>query len=184
MTKDKSGWEIVEEKVYDSFPIFTLIRSTRINPVSGTKIDFVRVDGLEWVNVIAITADSKIVLVRQYRHGREEFTLELPGGCIEKEEPDPQASGMRELVEETGYSSDKVKFVGLLYPNPAMYSMRNFFYLATDCKLVAKQELDSGEDIEVVLKPVEEVYQMIENGEFNHGMCTAALMMARLKGLI
>lgn len=184
MNKDLSGWEIIEDRIYESFPIFTLIRSTRVNPVSRARIDFVRVEGLEWVNVIALTHDQQLVLVRQYRHGLENFTLELPGGCIEKEEPDPQKSGMRELLEETGYTSDRIEYVGALYPNPAMYTMKNFFYLAKDCQLVKKQELDSGEDIEVILKPLDEVYQMLMAGEFNHGMCSAALMMARLKEMI
>jgi ADP-ribose pyrophosphatase len=181
MTGYKGKWKIISEHIYESFPIFTLKKSIRENPLTGTQIDFVRVDGLDWVNVIAFTPKNELVLVKQYRHGAEEYTLELPGGCIEKEAPDPQENGMRELVEETGYTSNEVDFLGMLRPNPAMYSMKNYFFVAKNCRIVSQQALDSGEDIEIILKPFTEVINEIKTGTFNHGMCTAGLGLYCLK---
>ena len=182
MTAYKGKWKVISEHTYDSFPIFTLKKSIRENPASGAQIDFVRVDGLDWVNVMAFTANNEVVLVKQYRHGAEDYTLEFPGGCVEKEESDPKISGMRELMEETGYSTvEDPEFLGVLRPNPAMYSMKNFFYIAKNCKLTSEQTLDSGEDIEIILMPFDELIGNVKSGKFNHGMCTAAVGLYLLK---
>lgn len=181
MSTNKSGWKIIHDEVYESFPIFTLKKSRRVNPMTGKAIDFVRVEGLDWVNVAALTADNQLVLVRQYRHGAEDFTLELPGGCIEKGE-DPAASGARELLEETGYSAGELEPLGVLYPNPAMYNMKNYFFLARNVKLTAPQALDGGEDIAVVLKPLDEVFEMVARGELMQGMTVAGLGLMQIKG--
>lgn len=181
MTSSKGQWPILSEHIYDSFPIMTIKKSRRKNPISGAEIDFVRVEGLDWVNVMAFTPENNLVLVQQYRHGSEEYTLEFPGGCIERDDPDPQKNGMRELLEETGYASDQVEFIGMLRPNPAMYNMKNYFFVAKNCKLVAPQKLDSGEDINVIIKPFDEVIAAVKSGEMNHGMCTAGLGLYCLK---
>ena len=53
----------------------------------------------DWVNVLAMTPKQEIILVRQFRYGTEEYSLEPPGGVIEKGE-DPIVAGQRELLEE------------------------------------------------------------------------------------
>lgn len=180
MTHNRSKWKIIDEHVYESFPIFTIKRSRRVNPVSGKAIDFVRVDGLDWVNVMAFTPDDRIVMVKQYRHGCEDYTLELPGGCIDVNE-DPKASGKRELLEETGYTCGELTHLGTLLPNPAMYSMKNFLYTARGAELVAPQTLDSGEDIEIVLVPFEELKDGVVSGRINHWSAAAALGLYLMK---
>ena len=178
---NKSGWAVLEESTYESFPIFTLKKSRRVNPLTGTPIDFVRVEGLDWVNVLAFTEKNELVLVKQYRHGCEEYTLELPGGCVEKNETDPRLSGARELLEETGYEAESLSFLGALFPNPAMYNMQNYFYVAQKVKKVSSQRLDSGEDKQVVVMPFDEVIEQVKAGELMHGMAVAALGLYQMK---
>jgi ADP-ribose pyrophosphatase len=110
-----------------------------------------------WVNVLAVTDDQRVVLIRQYRHGLGEVVLELPGGSIEPSDEDPMDAARRELTEETCFAGGAFVKTGVLSPNPASHNNLVHCYLATDCRQVAPQALDSSEDIEVVLVPVAEL---------------------------
>lgn len=177
---ERAGWRIVRDHVYDSFPIFTVKRSTRVNPRTGKQVDFVRIEGLDWVNLIPLTPDNEVVMVRQYRHGSEEHTLELPGGCVEPGE-DPGASALRELVEETGYSAERVEPLGTVRPNPALLSNRCSFFVARDVKRVSGQRLDDGEDISVVTIPLPEAIEKIKSGAIDHALVVAAFSYLLLR---
>ncbi|MBX7144480.1 MAG: NUDIX hydrolase [Oligoflexia bacterium] len=180
MQNTKGGWKVLSEKTYESFKIFSLVRSTRRNPRTGADIDFVRIDGLDWANVIALTPDDKVVLIKQYRHGSDEFTLELPGGCVEVGE-NPSASVMRELEEETGYTASKLEPLGVIRPNPALLSNRCHLFIARDAKLRSSQKLDAGEDIEVLLKPLSEALDLVRSGSITHALMVAAFGLMSLK---
>lgn len=130
-----------------------------------------------WANIVALTKDNKVVLVKQYRHGVQESLLELPGGVVEDEE-NPLAGAARELMEETGYSTGKIVEVGRLYPNPAIQHNTLYCYLATDVELTGEQELDEAEDIEVHLVPLDELIEMTREGRFIHALHVAVLFIA------
>lgn len=179
-TDKKNDWIIVKESTYESFPIFTLKKSIRINPRSNKQIEFVRIDGLDWVNTIALTANNEMVLVEQFRHGSNQWTIELPGGCVNSGE-DPQHSAKRELEEETGFSCDKLEFLGRVRPNPALMSNYCSFYIARNAYYSSSQKLDSGEDIKVQLKPVSKVFEMLDAGEIDHALMVAALGIFKSK---
>ena len=172
--KQLSPWEILEEFIYESFPIFRLRRSRRRHPESGYEHDFLLMDGLDWVNVIAITPDKQVVLERQFRHGSDAVTIETPGGVIEPGE-EPAAGALRELAEETGYRSDKLTPLGAVHPNPAMQSMRCHFFLAEDAVPTGNLNLDPGEDIEVFTVPLPELFEMVKRGEITHALVVAAV---------
>jgi len=176
-----SGWTIEEEHIYQAFKIFTLKRSRRVNPRTQRPFDFFLMEGLSWVNIIPLTAANEVVLVRQYRHGAEEFTLEIPGGCIEPDEPDPAISALRELREETGYSSSTLEPLGVIHPNPAMMSMKLHTYIARNCSRVGDPMLDPGEDIEVIVKPLPEVLDLVRTGTINHALVVAAFGLLGLR---
>lgn len=72
---------------------------------SGREQEFIVLDTPSWVNVVPITTEGNVVLIRQYRHGIQDVTLEIPGGMIDDGE-EPQAAALRELLEETGYRRD------------------------------------------------------------------------------
>ena len=103
MTEKKlpSSWDLQSEKLYANCRIFE-VRERRFKRRSdGLEGDFYVLDTNDWVNVLAITPEQKIVLVRQFRFGSRENSLEPPGGVVEKGE-DPIIAGIRELEEETG----------------------------------------------------------------------------------
>ena len=132
----------------------------------------------DWVNVIPVTEDNKIVLVEQYRHASGEMSLEIPGGSCDTRKEDPKRAALRELVEETGYVPDDVRLAGVHRPNPAMQDNKLHTYVGFGCKLLEKPQLDPYEDIHVVTKSIPEVVDMILKGEINHSLIVASILYA------
>ena len=178
--KNEADWEILDEHVYEQFPIFTAKRSKRINPRTGKPFNFFLMEGLDWVNIIPVTPQNSVVLVRQYRHGSEEYTLETPGGTVEPGE-DPKSTALRELAEETGYSVADATFLGTLHPNPAMQGMKIHYFAARGVTRSGTQQLDPGEDIQVIERPLSEIPEMIRSGKISSALVVAAFGLLELR---
>src|SRR5664279_4692538 len=102
----------------------------------------------DWVNVLALTPDHRLVLVRQFRFGVDAFSLEIPGGVMEPDE-DPVAAGLRELREETGFTGRGARLLGSVHPNPAIQSNRCHIVLVEEAVRTEALEWDADEEIEV-----------------------------------
>ena len=87
----------------------------------------------------AVTPDGRIVLVRQFRFGIDDFSLEIPGGVVEPGE-DPVAAGTRELREETGFGGPRARLLASVHPNPAIQRNR--------CHLVLVEGVECGESLD------------------------------------
>jgi 8-oxo-dGTP pyrophosphatase MutT (NUDIX family) len=133
----------------------------------------------DWVNIVPVTEDNKIVLVEQYRQASGEVCLEIPGGSTHPgANESPEKAAVRELREETGFVPDDVRLIGVQQPNPAMQNNRMHTYIGFGCRLLEKPELDPFEDIEVVTVPIPEVYDMIFTGKIRHSIVVASLLYA------
>lgn len=129
--------------------------------------------------VLPITADGQIVFGRQYRHGIGEILLELPAGTFDPAE-EPVAVAQRELAEETGYTADCWEAIATFYNNPVKQNNRIHLFKAQPVwPTGAPQQLDSTEDIEIVLKPIAAVPELIASGE----ICVAGTITALMLGL-
>ena len=84
----------------------------------------------DWINVVPITIDNEIILTKQYRHGIKQTILEIPCGIIEPSDKTPTDAAKRELLEETGYSSDDFIELCKLSPNPANHTNTTHCFLA------------------------------------------------------
>ncbi len=131
----------------------------------------------DWVNVVPVTEDNKIVLVEQFRQAAGDSFLEIPGGSTDRGE-DPKKAVLRELREETGYVPDDVRLIGVHHPNPAMQNNRMHTYIAYGCKLVGEPEPDPFEDITVVTKSIPEVIELVMTGKITHTIVVASLLYA------
>jgi ADP-ribose pyrophosphatase len=136
---------------------------------TGAEKDFVVLEFPDWVNVIPITDDGRVVLIRQYRHGLLDSTWEVPGGVIDPGE-EPLHAAIRELQEETGYAGEKVKLLGRVSPNPAIQGNWSYSFLAEGCKFTGARNLDPFEDIEVKLFTLDEIPSLIRREEICNSM--------------
>jgi ADP-ribose pyrophosphatase len=148
------------------------------HPRTGRVHDFYILDAPDWCNIVPLTRDGQVVMVRQRRHGVGQETLELPGGMVDPEDPSPLEAARRELLEETGYRATHVEAIGDIAPNPAMQSNRCWSFLARDVERVAAPDLDHGEDIDVVLVPYAEIPARIARGEIAHALVVVAFAYA------
>ncbi|MFO1076657.1 MAG: NUDIX hydrolase [Planctomycetota bacterium] len=174
-------WERLGDETLARYKVFTVRKSRRRSPRTGADIGFFLIDTPDWVNVVALTTDDRIVLVRQFRHGTEHVSLEIPGGLIDPGE-EPAAAARRELREETGYVATHVEPLGVMTPNPAILSNRCHAFLATGCEPTHGLAMDPGEDIEVVTVPRRELDRRIRDGEIDHALVLAAFAFLKARG--
>ena len=147
------------------------------SPRTGHEHDFYVIDFPNWVQVLPITPEDQVVMVRQYRHGCGQVLLELPGGLIDNDDANPEESAQRELLEETGYAAEELVLVTKTYPQPAVLSNTGLTYLARNAKKIAEPQPDAAEDIEICLVNLEKIPEMIRKGEIKHSQSIMGLSL-------
>jgi len=156
--------------------IFDLRAAAYRHPVRGTEKEFVVIDAPDWVVVLAVTRDQRLVLVNQFRFGVDAPSLELPGGVIDRGE-DPVAAGLREVEEETGYRPARACLLGTVHPNPAIQNNTCHLVLAEEAELAATVAWDADEEIELVTAPVAEAFSWARSGRITHALSLNALFL-------
>ncbi len=173
-------WQVNSSSMDKSCRIFNIRKDRATSPRTGKCHEFYVLESDPWVNVIPITPSHQVVLIRQYRHGTREVTLEIPGGLVEKTDT-PEQAALRELKEETGYQGDDICLIGQVHPNPAFLDNSCYTYLVRGVNPTSKQNLDDKEDIEVILSPLENIPEMIRDGTINHSLVLSAFFFFFLK---
>jgi 8-oxo-dGTP pyrophosphatase MutT (NUDIX family) len=136
-------------------------------------------DTKDWAIVIPVLETNRgteFIMVRQWRHGAKNLSLEFPGGVFEKGE-EPAQAACRELREETAYEAGKLDKLGEFNPNPAIMSNRVHFFLARELKFLGKQELDEDEFINVEIIPWEEVLRGMGKQPYIHALTGTAMTL-------
>ena len=153
------------------------VRRDSIELPNGNRVpEYYVLEYPDWANVVAVTEDRQIVLTRQYRHGIGRVLWEIPCGVLEPDDPSPMAGAQRELLEETGFGGGEWSELMVVSANPSTTSNLTHCFLATGVRRLADQHLDSGECLEVYLKPESEVRGMMERGEFLQALHLAPLL--------
>jgi 8-oxo-dGTP pyrophosphatase MutT (NUDIX family) len=140
---------------------------------SGREQDFIVIDTVSWVNVVPVTAAGNVVLIRQFRHGIRDVTMEIPGGMMDEGET-PEAAAARELREETGYVAEKIRLLARVLPNPAVQNNYLYLFAAEGCRKTGKSQPDAFECIDVLERPLSDIPELIRKGEISHSMVISA----------
>ncbi len=168
-------WKIINSKPVGDFRIFKIRSDLNISPRTGKEHDFYVLDSVNWVNVVAITPDQKLVMVEQYRHGSNTVELEIPGGMMDAGETDPGATAVREVREETGYEGENARLLGRIHSNPAILNNVTYTVLIENCRLQHDVEFDSGEDLITKLVPVADIPKLVDDEKISHSLVVVAL---------
>ncbi|HEY2781435.1 MAG TPA: NUDIX hydrolase [Steroidobacteraceae bacterium] len=140
-------------------------------------IDYVRHPGA--AAVVAVDAANRVCLVRQYRHGIQDFLWEIPAGKLDAGEP-PEVCAVRELREETGVSARRWTPLGLYIPAPGIFTEIIHLYLARDLNVGAANP-DADEELELKWLPIGQAIELVLRGEWNDGKTAMALFRAQFQ---
>ncbi len=155
-----------------------------------------------YVVIAALDEAGRYICVRQFRQGIRDITNEFPaGGLEEKDEgttgtasadaghsagspsvPDQAAAlsaAKRELLEETGYTSDEWTHLLTIPASATITDTYAVLFLAENCRKVTGQELDDMEFIEVVSYSDDEISQLIKEGRFQQAVHVLTWYMAK-----
>ncbi|MDR1804343.1 MAG: NUDIX hydrolase [Treponema sp.] len=171
-------WKEEGRKTVFTCPVFSIEERYCRSP-SDKPGTYTILRAADWAIIIPALDTERgreFVMVRQWRHGARELSVEFPGGVLEKGE-DPEAGAVRELREETGYSAKKIVKLGEFNPNPAIMANKVYFFLALDLSPPAAQELDEDEYVEVVTVPCEEVLSGFGKPPYIHALMATAMAL-------
>jgi ADP-ribose pyrophosphatase len=172
-------WTALETELLQRCAVFTVSRVRTRSPKTGEAHDFFRIDSSDWCNIVPLTEGGEVVMVKQYRHGAREVTLEIPGGIVDPGET-PTEAAARELVEETGYRAEEVVPLGGVNPNPALFGNRLHTFVGYGAKLVGSVENEGTEETAVELVPEPELRRLVLAGRVDHALVVSALHLLDL----
>jgi len=161
-------------------PLLSLERQ-RLSAGPGEERDALVLAAPDWVNVVPLLPDGRVVMVRQWRFGIAAPTLEVPGGIVDPGET-AAAAAARELHEETGYRAATVRPLGAVTPNPAILANRCATFLATGLELEGAPQSGIDEELTVELVPLEDVPRRVRAGEIHHALVIAAFYLLSADG--
>ena len=132
--------------------------------------------------IAALTEDGKILLKKEFRYPCGEEVIECPAGEVERNETDPMDAAKRELLEETGYTSERWTYLGPTIDNPSKLTNRMHLFLAEGCVKVAEQKLDENEHLSVMEVPFRTAVDMVMDGRINAN--TAAHLILKVEKIL
>lgn len=178
--RDDLVWQLGARLPGHDYRIFTTHFVEGTHPHTGALKRFSRIECTDWVNVIALTTDERVVLLRQYRVGIDRVCLEIPGGMIEPGE-DPLVAAARELAEETGYTGGALELLGKVCPNPAIQNNALYTVLARGVALTQPPTPDDGEVLAVSTATLAECQRRLRDGEIEHALVVVAFAHLALR---
>jgi 8-oxo-dGTP pyrophosphatase MutT (NUDIX family) len=174
MQSDPQPWKVEASEYLHRSRWLTLRRDAVRLPNGAAIPDYYVLEYPDWINVLAVTTQNELVLLRQYRHGLGETHFELCAGGVEAGE-DPLECARRELLEETGFGGGVWQPWMTLAANPGTHTNRIHAFLATDVELMQPPALEATEEISVHLLSLERAREAVERGEVIQSLFLAPL---------
>ena len=170
-------WKVLESKQIFKEPWLNVRKEVCELPNGKKHSSYYILEYPSWVSAFAITEDNKVLLVKQYRHGLDVISTELPGGVVDKGETEEVAIA-RELKEETGYVFESIQYLGKISPNPATSNNYMHMFIAKGGRKVAEQSLDETEDVEVLTVTIEELKQLLREHKIVQALHVSCMFYA------
>lgn len=170
----EKSWEVIRSETGPNLILFQARYDWLINPRNAKSMKAVILECPDWINIVAITPEKRIVIVKQFRFGVAKTTVEIPAGIIDGGET-PQQAAIRELKEETGYTTSNWNYLGWVETNPAFLNNICHHWLALDVLKTDAPQLDEGEEISVAELSLEEIRHEIEKGRMRNSLSLLAL---------
>ncbi len=180
MSEKPEIWKRKSTKQVADCRVFKVREDISTRESDALEHSFYVIESPDWVNVIAITNENKVLLIEQFRHGIEEIILEIPGGMIDENE-EPEKAARRELLEETGYSANEFIYLGKSRPNPAIENNWMYHYLALNAEKLHETTFDEHESVLSKLVSIEEIPNLIANGVITHSLVITAFYLLDLR---
>lgn len=178
---DPLPWRVLDSQ-YESRKFWYTVRRDRVQLPNGRVIaEYWINEYLPWVNVVAVTSDDQVLMVRQYRHGSGAVHFEIPAGTTDVTDTDLESAARRELLEETGYGAGRWSPLMTLSANPALQNNLTYTFLAEG--VVPMQAADPGgtEDLRLHAIPVSEIEALIDGGDLIQSLHVAPLLKFLLR---
>jgi len=170
-------WKVLESEQIFNQPWLNVRKDVCELPNGNKHSSYYILEYPSWVSAFAITEDNKVLLVKQYRHGLDVVSTELPGGVVDKGETEKTAIE-RELKEETGYVFESVEYLGKISPNPATSNNYMHMFIARGGKKVSEQSLDETEDVEVLTVTIDELKQLLREHKIVQALHVSCMFYA------
>jgi 8-oxo-dGTP pyrophosphatase MutT (NUDIX family) len=170
-------WKVLESTYLFREPWLTVRKDKCELPNGHVMPAFYVSEFPTWVSAFALTADNKVLMVKQYRHGIEDVSIETPGGVVDEGE-DAITAIKRELKEETGYEFDSVEFLGKVSPNPSTNNNYLHMFLMKGGIKTSGQDLDDSEDVEVLMYSIDEVKQLLKENKIIQSLHISCIFYA------
>lgn len=170
-------WKTVKSKIFKQTPWTTFVQNEfeMPNGKRGTYY-FVKSNGSSMV--VPVTAEGKIVLIRQYRYLIDAESVEFPGGGV-KEGQSFEETARVELKEETGYAAEKFEYVGEFVPWNGVTDEKCKVFVATGLQEGEMALEEAEEGVRIVLITIGEMEEMIKNNIIKDGQTLASWMLAK-----
>jgi 8-oxo-dGDP phosphatase len=174
---DPAPWSLVSRSYLFRKPPWLVLREDHLRLPSGREIPQYWISEFPpWANVVAVTPNDEVVMIRQYRPGIADVHYEIPAGVVDPADPDFEAAARRELLEETGYAGGEWSLLTTLSANPALTTNLTYTFLAEGVTQVGHAAPEATEDLRVHLVPVAEVPELIDAAEMVQALHVAPLL--------